>query len=406
MSTDHPGFNADYPEGDDATRARIWQDHVDYVQGLFWFLAHDPSIPEDLRKQVNEWGLAADEFTDNHHWPYALYIREARRLVGGYVMRQQDCQTQLTKPDAIAMGSFILDSHCVQRIVGADGYVIDEGNFDVPARPYQIPYRSIVPRDGECENLLVPVCMSASHVAYGSIRMEPVFMSLGHAAGLAAVQAMRTSRSVQAIDVGALQKQLREQKQVLELAPGKGAGRIIELTGIFADDQDAKFVGEETLDGPRHIVFHPSGKFVYVENEKSSSVTAFRFDASTGTLAVLQKISQLPAGADAKALHNSGADLHLTPDGRFLYSSNRGHHSIAGFAVDQSTGKLTFLGATPCPSTPRAFAIDPTGNFLLAAGQGSTQMEAYRINPQTGELKSLAVLEVGKAPAWIEIVND
>jgi hypothetical protein len=134
---------------------------------------------------------------------------------GAYVMRQSDCQTETSKPDAVAMGTFILDSHCVQRLASPDGLALDEGNFDVPVAPYQIAYRSITPKQEECRNLLVPVCLSATHVAYGSIRMEPQFMMLGHAAGLAAVMAVRKGVAVQEIDVAELQHWLRRQKQVL-----------------------------------------------------------------------------------------------------------------------------------------------------------------------------------------------
>lgn len=219
FSTDYWGGSTDYPEGDEATRARIWQDHVDYVQGLLWFLGNDERVPANLRKETQGWGLCRDEFADNGHWPYALYVREARRMVGRYVMRQQDCQEDLTKPDVIAMGSFILDSHAYQRLVTPEGCVTDEGNFDVKTKPYQIPYRSITPQKEQCENLLVPVCLSATHVAYGSIRMEPVYMSLGHVSGLAATVAIRTGQPVQEIDVKALQTKLLAAKQILSLRP-------------------------------------------------------------------------------------------------------------------------------------------------------------------------------------------
>lgn len=217
VSTDYWGGSDDYPEGDGATRARIYQDHADYVQGLLWFLGNDERVPPELRKETQEWGLCRDEFADNGHWPYALYVREARRMIGRYVMRQQDCQEDLTKPDAVAMGSFILDSHAYQRLVTPEGYVTDEGNFDVKSMPYQIPYRSITPQKEQCVNLLVPVCLSATHVAYGSIRMEPVYMSLGHVSGLAAMAAIRADAAVQDIDVKALQVKLLDAKQVLSL---------------------------------------------------------------------------------------------------------------------------------------------------------------------------------------------
>jgi hypothetical protein len=244
VGTDHVGANDAYPDGDEKTRARIWQDHIDYVQGFFWFLAHDPRSPADLQTQAAEWGLAKDEFTDNNHWPYALYVREARRMIGAYVMRQSDCTEQITKPDSIGMGSFIMDSHAVQRLVNHDGSVIDEGNFDVPVRPYQIPYRSLVPERGQCGNLLVPVCMSASHVAYGSIRMEPQYMIMGQACGLAAVQAIHNQKAVQDVDVPALQARLRELHQVLDLPLPPGSVAAKDLPGIVVDDAAAQYTGE------------------------------------------------------------------------------------------------------------------------------------------------------------------
>jgi hypothetical protein len=244
VGTDHVGANYDYPEGDEKIRARVWQDHVDYVQGFFWFLANDPRVPAALREQAAQWGLAKDEFTDNDNWPYALYVREARRMIGEYVMRQEDCTRHITKPDSIGMGSFIMDSHAVQRLVNHDGSVIDEGNFDVPVRPYEIPYRSLVPQRRQCENLLVPVCMSASHVAYGSIRMEPQYMIMGQACGLAAVQALRNQQAVQEIDVAVLQAALSERKQVLDLPLPPGSIALKDLPGIVVDDTEAQFTGE------------------------------------------------------------------------------------------------------------------------------------------------------------------
>ncbi|EDY16353.1 putative secreted protein-putative xanthan lyase related [Chthoniobacter flavus Ellin428] len=244
VGTDHVGANYNYPDGDEKVRAKIWQDHIDYVQGFLWFLANDSRSPKELQAQAKEWGLAKDEFTDNDNWPYALYVREARRMIGEYVTRQDDCTQHLTKPDSIGMGSFIMDSHAVERLVDHDGSVIDEGNFDVPVRPYHIPYRSLVPQKKQCENLLVPVCISASHVAYGSIRMEPQFMILGQACGDAAVQAIHEKKAVQDIDVAALQTKLREQKQVLDLPLPPGSAAAKDLPGIVMDDADAQYVGE------------------------------------------------------------------------------------------------------------------------------------------------------------------
>lgn len=220
FSTDFVGGNADYPDGDDETRERIRQAHVDYVQGFFWFLGHDSRVPAALREEVGEWGLAKDEFADNGHWPYQLYVREARRMRGDYVMTQADLTDNRAKPDAIALGSFQIDSHPVQRLVGEGGLAVNEGHIDMRVQPYAIPYRSLVPRADDCANLLVPVCLSASHIAYGSLRMEPVYMMLGHAAGLAAGQAITHGLAVQQIDIAELQRKLREQRQRLDLNEG------------------------------------------------------------------------------------------------------------------------------------------------------------------------------------------
>lgn len=247
FSTDYPGANFDYPDGDAATRARIWQDHIDFTQGMFWFLGHDERVPRSLREQALSWGLCKDEFADNHHWPYALYIREGRRMIGEHVMVQKDLQTDIFKEDGVGMGSFLIDCHIVQRILAEDGTVRDEGSFqDTSALPYQIAYRSLTPKRAECENLLVPVCLSASHIAYCSLRMEPVYMALGHACGLAAVQAIHGKSSVQSIDVKTLREKLLAQKAVLELPELANMPRSAKLPGIVMDDSQATQTGHWT----------------------------------------------------------------------------------------------------------------------------------------------------------------
>lgn len=217
FSTDYIGKNYDYPEGSYANRERIWKEHEDYQKGFYYFLATDPRVPKPLQDQMNQWGLAKDEFVDTSHWPHQLYIREARRMVGEYVATQKDLQTDLTKPDAVGMGSYNSDSHNLQRFVNAQGFVENEGDVQVPVKPYQIAYRSLVPKRAEAVNLLVPVCLSASHVAYSSMRMEPQYMLLGHAAGIAAALAVKHGVALQEVPVAALQKQLLAEGAVLEL---------------------------------------------------------------------------------------------------------------------------------------------------------------------------------------------
>ena len=215
FSTDNIGMNYDYPDGDYATRDRILQDHVVYQQGLMWFLANDPRLPEAVRREVGRWGLCRDEFGDNGGWPHQLYIREARRMISDYVMTQHNCQGRRVAEDPVGLAAYGMDSHNTQRWV-KDGHAINEGDVQVHGfTPYPIAYRSIVPQRAECENLLAPVCLSASHIAYGSIRMEPVFMVLGQSAATAACLALEGGVPVQEVDRAALRERLLADRQVL-----------------------------------------------------------------------------------------------------------------------------------------------------------------------------------------------
>jgi hypothetical protein len=234
FSTDYIGGSYEYPTASYEKRAEIWQAHRDYIAGLFYFLASDPQIPDVLRAEMNRWGLCRDEFTDNENWPTQLYIREARRMVGEYVVIQKDLQTDLTKPDPIGMGSYNSDSHNIQRIVDADGFVRNEGDMQVAVKPYQIPYRVMLPKRAEARNLLVTAAFSASHVAYSSIRMEPQYMIIGQAAGVAAKLAISGGKAVQEIDTAQLTGILRKQGAVMEYAPNAQAPilQIIRRPGV------------------------------------------------------------------------------------------------------------------------------------------------------------------------------
>jgi hypothetical protein len=201
---------------------------------------------------MSTWGLAKGEFKDADHWPHQLYVREARRMIGEYVMTQADIMDKRTKDDSVGLGSYNTDSHHVQRVVGPDGFALNEGDFQVPVKPYAIPYRSLVPRIKECENLLVPVCCSASHVAYGTIRMEPVYMILGQASGVAAALAIDGKTPVQQVPIDKFQARLKVQKAVLspdEVPLKKSAAGIApaKLGGIVVDDAQAKFTGDWTF---------------------------------------------------------------------------------------------------------------------------------------------------------------
>jgi hypothetical protein len=216
FSTDYIGGSYGYPEGSYAERAKIRQAHVEYIQGFLYFLATDPRVPAALSSEMKEWGLCRDEFVDTDHWPYQLYVREARRMVGEYVMSQKDIQTELTKPDAIGMGSYNSDSHNVQRRPTEDGLAVEnEGDMQVRVTPYEIPYRVMLPKRSEATNLLVPVCFSATHVAYSTLRMEPQYMIVGHAAGVAAKMAIDRGQPLQDVDTEALRARLKSQRAVL-----------------------------------------------------------------------------------------------------------------------------------------------------------------------------------------------
>jgi len=241
FSTDYIGRNYDYPDGDYATRAKIWQAHVDYDQGFFYFLANDPRVPKGLQAEVRQWGLPRDEFLDTAHWPFQLYVREARRMVGDFVLTQKDLQTDLLKPDVVGMGSYNSDSHNLHRYVNDKGFSENEGNMEVPVKPYQIPYRIMLPKRAEAANVFVPVPFSASHVTFSSARMEPQWMILGHAAGVAAALAMKGGHSVQDVPVDELQKILKSQGAVFEYVPSPFTDALTILRNALRPKGVARF---------------------------------------------------------------------------------------------------------------------------------------------------------------------
>lgn len=216
FSTDYIGKNYDYPEASYQRRAEIIREHTTYQKGLMYYLQNDPHVPADVQEEMKKWGLAKDEFIDNGGWPHQLYIREARRMIGVFVMKEADALGKTMVPKPIGMGSYALDSHNTQRFVTSEGYVQNEGDIGVkPKKPYSISYDAITPKESECKNLLVPVCISSSHIAYGSIRMEPVFMILGQSAATAAVMAIDEKVSVQKLSYEKLKSTLLKDKQRL-----------------------------------------------------------------------------------------------------------------------------------------------------------------------------------------------
>jgi hypothetical protein len=224
VSTNLPCASWEYPEASDERREEIWREHLSWTQGLLYFMGNDPGVPADIRAEVGRWGLARDEFTDTGGWPHQLYVREARRMLGEYVMTQHDLETRRTKYDSIGMGGYNMDvrevqwvAHTVYRFPMPTEEVLMEGYITVPVEPYEIPYRSLLPRLDEAENLLVTSCVSASHMAYSSLRMEPQYMIMGHAAGVASALAVLSDVAVHRVDLARLQGRLREQGQILSL---------------------------------------------------------------------------------------------------------------------------------------------------------------------------------------------
>lgn len=246
-SMDNIGMNYDYPDGSYERRAAIIREHETYQKGLLYFLAHDPRVPDPIHEKMNRWGLARDEFTDNGHWPHQLYIREARRMVSDFVVTENHLRRRRPSPRPVGMGSYNMDSHNVQRYVDARGLCRNEGDVQInPGGPYPIDYGAIVPRRSECENLLVPVCVSSSHIAYGSIRMEPVFMILGQAAALAGMLALEQGVPVQEVDYGELKERLLAAGAIVEWLGQEPIFPPIDpesLPGLVRDDTEALQTG-------------------------------------------------------------------------------------------------------------------------------------------------------------------
>ncbi|MGV8093951.1 MAG: FAD-dependent oxidoreductase [Mangrovibacterium sp.] len=218
FSTDFIGANYDYPEASYSERESIITAHRVYQKGLMWTLANHPRIPETIRTEMSRWGVTKDEFTDGNGWQDQLYIREARRMISDLVMTQHHCQGDIVAGESVGMGAYGMDSHHTQRYVDGNSCVKNEGDVQIGVpSPYPIGYRSIIPKKSECTNLLVPVCLSASHIAFGSIRMEPVFMVLGQSAAIAACTAIDNNRPLQDIPYTLLEPKLRTAGQILQL---------------------------------------------------------------------------------------------------------------------------------------------------------------------------------------------
>ncbi len=253
VSTDFIGQNYEWPQGSYDLRDEIRDKHLQWQQGLMWSLANHPRVPEDVRSNVSKWGMTKDEFTEGNGWQQQLYVREGRRMVSDLVMTQHHCQGREVAENSVGMGAYTMDSHNTQRYVNDEGMVRNEG--DVQKRgfpPYAIDYQSIVPTKDQVANLLVPISLSASHISFGSIRMEPVFMILGQSAATAAAHAISEGKSVQEIDRTKLKERLLKDKQILE-QEGSSSGAtspVDKLKGTIGDDDAEKLSPENGISAP------------------------------------------------------------------------------------------------------------------------------------------------------------
>ncbi|SDI73844.1 FAD-dependent oxidoreductase [Mucilaginibacter gossypii] len=261
FSTDMIGMNWEYPEADYNTRTKIWKEHEDYTKGFFYFIGNDTRIPGNIRDEMKQWGYPKDEYTDNGNWTPQLYIREARRMIGELVMTQHHCQGKEQVEDGVGMAAYGMDSHNCERLV-VNGVVKNEGDVQVHGfAPYAVSYRAIVPKQKEAANLFVPVCLSASHIAYGSIRMEPVFMVLGQSSAVAACQAIDKKIAIQQVNVKEVQSLLRTDP----LADGS-------MPEVLVDNEDSHITGNWKTEksggyGPTYLT----------DNSKAETAKSVRF---------------------------------------------------------------------------------------------------------------------------------
>ncbi len=252
VSTDFIGQSYQYPEASYQAREAIVNQHLQYQKGLLWTLANHPRVPLTMRQQVSQWGPCRDEFTSSDGWQRQLYVREARRMVGKTVMTQNHCQGSLIANQPVGLAAYTMDSHHVQRYVDKNGHVRNEGDVQVGGfSPYGIEYGSLTPLEAECNNLLVPVCLSASHIAFGSIRMEPVFMVLGQTAATAAIHAILENQTVQNINYDSLRRRLLRDQQVLSWTYTDEKSPLSidpkRFSGIVLDDNQTKRNGFDSI---------------------------------------------------------------------------------------------------------------------------------------------------------------
>ncbi|MDP7015235.1 MAG: FAD-dependent oxidoreductase [Pirellulaceae bacterium] len=342
VSTDNIGMNYSYPEASYAERERILAEHRRYQEGLMWTLSHHPRAPASIKREMSRWGLAADEFVDNDNWPHQIYVREARRMVGEYVTTEHDCRRLRIVKDSVGLGSYNMDSHNTQRYVTPDGYVQNEGDVQVsPGGPYLVSYRSLTPRRAEATNLLVPVCLSSSHIAYGSIRMEPVFMVLGQSAATAAALAIDGGTSVQDVPYDKLRARLLADKQVLDLPPQTKSRPVLsslKQPGIVVDDGQATLRGAWTPSSSTPPFL--DGRYLHDGNMGQGEKTAtFQADLKAGKYEV-----RLYYAPHSNRASNANVTVH-SADGSKTFSVNQRAKHGAG-RIWRSLGLFDCDGST------------------------------------------------------------
>jgi hypothetical protein len=366
FSTDFIGQNYAYPEASYEERAKIVAEHRLYQQGLMWTLANHPRVPETVRKEVSRWGMSKDEFVEGNGWQEQIYVREARRMVSDYVMTQSDCQGKTEPKDSVSLAAYTMDSHNQQRYVDASGHVRNEGDVQVGGfSPYPISYKSIVPAAKQCANLLVPICLSATHIAYGSIRMEPVFMVLGQSAATAAAQAIDEKKAVQEIDYQKLHDRLVADKQVLVWTgpkkSGSGGAAGLDpksLEGVIIDDEQAKLQG-----------FGMTGHTIspYV-------ATGYRHD-----------------GNEEKGQQSAVFPVKVAQDGKYEvrigYTQNANRATNVPIKVTHASGVAELkLNQKKAPAIDKLF--QPVGQFEFKAGQ------AYSVEISNKDTDGFVIVDV------------
>lgn len=328
FSTDMIGMNYEYPESSYAKRAEIQKEHELYIKGLLYFIGNDERVPQHLREEMLKWGYPKDEYTDNSNWSPQMYVREARRMVGAYVMTQANCEGRETVPDAIGMAAYTMDSHNCQRIViEKDGVkmVKNEGDVQVGGfPPYPISYRSLLPKEEECKNLLVPVCLSASHIAYGSIRMEPVFMVMAQSAAVAAVIAINKKKDLHQVDIRELQQSL--------VSDPLADGSLPEVL-VDNDNKNVQVTGEW-----KKVKAGAYGPSMFIDDSKGQGNKSVRFSPAIKNSGTYNVYVYFP-----KLQHGSSKTSIIIYDGR--HTKERIIEAASVKVEGQTSGEWVGLGS-------------------------------------------------------------